>query len=71
MLWLRRDLFTIPPDLLTLEKAMVGCGIASSLTSARRLIREGAVYLNNEKLTCPGDDFTGVFIGNGELIRDA
>lgn len=71
MLWLRRDLFIIPGNLLTLEKAMVLCGVAKSLTAARRLIREGAVYLNNEKLTCPGDDFTGVFIGDGELLRDA
>lgn len=70
MLWLRRDLFTIPRDLLTLEKAMVLCRVAKSLSDARRLIRQGAVYLNNEKLVCPGDDFTGVFIGNGELLRD-
>lgn len=72
MLWLRRDLFTIPPELLIVEKAMMLARVASSVTEARRLITDGGAYLNNEKITPPGPirEWAGLFIGNGQIIKE-
>lgn len=67
MLWLRGR---VSPDLLTIEKCLVRCGLAGSVTAARRLVDDGAVYLNNEKVTRPGPDFTGLLLGRGEILRD-
>ena len=42
-------------DPFAIDKLLVAAGLASSLTEARRLIRDGSVYLNNVRLVPPED----------------
>ena len=57
-LWLPEAAARIQPG--AIDALLVDAGLAKSLTEARRLIRDGAIYLNNEKLTPPGPGFLPV-----------
>lgn len=60
MLWLRPDIAIGHP--CAIDKMLVSTGLASSLTQARRLIADGAIYLNNEKLVPPEKGFLPVIV---------
>ncbi len=60
MLWLRRDAAAGHP--YAVDKMLVSTGLARSLTEARRLIAEGAIYVNNEKLVPPETGFLPVLV---------
>jgi predicted rRNA methylase YqxC with S4 and FtsJ domains len=60
MLWLRRDIAVQHP--LAVDKMLVATGLAKSLTEARKLIEQGAIYVNNEKLVPPEEGFLPVVI---------
>ena len=65
--WLARD--QVPQDALTIEKALVRTGLASSLTEARRLISQGAICVNNEKIIPPAAGMVPVACQGGEPVR--
>lgn len=65
--WLPRG--EVPGDALTIEKALVAARLASSLTEARRLISEGAIYVNNGRLEPPGPGLVPVACQGGDLVR--
>lgn len=60
MLWLRRDLAVGHP--YALDKMLTATGLAKSLTEARRLIADGAVYVNNVKMVPPEEGFLPVVV---------
>lgn len=74
-LWLPEAAAKIQPA--AVDDLLVRTGLAKSLTEARRLIRDGAVYLNNEKLVPPEPGFLPVIYspsfppGVYEWIREA
>lgn len=56
--------------------ALAACGLAASKSEARRLLSEGAVYLNGEKVTRDAfqpDDFHGgrLLLRRGKALKDA
>ena len=53
-LWLPREVAAQHP--LAIDKMLVACGLAPSLTEARRLIHQKSIYLNNEQLIPPTPD---------------
>lgn len=55
VLWLRREDAVKCP--YGIDKLLVKTGLANSLTEARRLIADGGIYLNNEKLVPPEEGF--------------
>ena len=65
--WLARD--QVPEGALTIEKALTVTGLASSLTEARRLIAQGAISVNNEKLAPPFNGAVPVACQDGEPVR--
>ena len=57
-LWLPEAAAKIQPG--AVDGLLVAAGLAKSLTEARRLIRDGAIYLNHEKLVPPEPGFLPV-----------
>ena len=60
MLWLRPDIAMGHPH--AVDKMLVATGLAKSLTEARRLIADGGIYLNHEKLVPPEKGFLPVAV---------
>jgi len=64
MLWLRRDLAVRCQ--YGIDRMLVATGLAKSLTEARRLIAQGSIYVNNEKLVPPEEGFLPIPVLPGE-----
>ncbi|MFY9304658.1 MAG: tyrosine--tRNA ligase [Rhodoluna sp.] len=52
-----------------IAQLLVDTGLEASLSAARRAIKEGGVYLNNEKVTDEGALFDQVLAGNCAVLR--
>ncbi len=63
--WLPRECAAAHPH--AIDKMLVSTGLAKSLTEARRLIGDGAVCLNNEKLVPPEEGYLPVALIEGWL----
>jgi tyrosyl-tRNA synthetase len=53
----------------TIAQLLVDTGLESSVSAARRAIKEGGVYLNNEKVADEGALFEQVLVGNCAVLR--
>jgi tyrosyl-tRNA synthetase len=53
----------------SIAQLLVETGLEASLSAARRAIKEGGVYLNNEKVTDEGASFDQVLPGNCAVLR--
>jgi tyrosyl-tRNA synthetase len=52
-----------------IAQLLVDTGLESSVSAARRAIKEGGVYLNNEKVADEGAVFEQVLVGNVAVLR--
>ena len=52
-----------------IAQLLVDTGLEASVSAARRAIKEGGVYLNNEKVTDEGALFDRVLAGNCAVLR--
>jgi tyrosyl-tRNA synthetase len=52
-----------------IAQLLVDTGLESSVSAARRAIKEGGVYLNNEKVADEGAVFEQVLVGNCAVLR--
>lgn len=52
-----------------IAQLLVETGLESSVSAARRAIKEGGVYLNNEKVTDEGATFDQVLAGEAAVLR--
>ena len=53
----------------SIAQLLVDTGLEASVSAARRAIKEGGVYLNNEKITDEGALFDQVLAGNCAVLR--
>ena len=53
----------------SIAQLLVDTGLEASVSAARRAIKEGGVYLNNEKVTDEGALFEQVLVGNCAVLR--
>jgi tyrosyl-tRNA synthetase len=53
----------------SIAQLLVETGLEASVSAARRAIKEGGVYLNNEKVTDEGALFEQVLVGNCAVLR--
>ena len=53
----------------SIAQLLVDTGLESSVSAARRAIKEGGVYLNNEKVTDEAAVFDQVLAGNAAVLR--
>ena len=60
---------TKAPQGTTIAQLLVDTGLESSVSAARRAIKEGGVYLNNEKVADEGALFEQVLVGNCAVLR--
>ena len=60
---------TKAPKGTTIAQLLVDTGLESSVSAARRAIKEGGVYLNNEKVADEGALFEQVLVGNCAVLR--
>lgn len=65
MLWIRRDIALNHP--CAVDSLLIKAGIVKSLTEARRLIADGAIYLNGEKLVSPEKGFLPILVITEEM----
>ena len=60
---------TKAPKGTPIAQLLVDTGLESSVSAARRAIKEGGVYLNNEKVADEGAVFEQVLVGNCAVLR--
>jgi tyrosyl-tRNA synthetase len=60
---------TQAPKGTPIAQLLVDTGLESSVSAARRAIKEGGVYLNNEKVADEGAVFEQVLVGNCAVLR--
>ena len=63
------DPAAVPEDGITLPDLMAACGLVASKSEARRLIQQGGVSVDDEKVTDPATLITKDKLANGVKIR--